>query len=198
MRTFSAILTSAALALAFSACGGDDDDTSTDAPSTDAGETGAADDEPAADTPADDTPADDTPEDDEPADDEPAADEPASGGNGAVLTLANGETFEFSILCTLEPQMAAGSEILFTAVSYDTPSLDITQFGDDGTITDTATISVYDENYETLWEAGSFYEAVGGTIELSLDGSTISGSGSFYPGGDIAAAPVDGEVVAEC
>lgn len=182
MRSISAILTSAALVLACSACGGDDD-TAADTP--DPGGTPAAD-EPAAD---------------EPAADEPAADEPAAdsgSGKGAVLTLANGETFEFGVLCTLEPQMAAGSEILFTAVSYDTPSLDITQFGDEGTITGIATISVYDENYETLWEAGSFYEAVGGTIELSLDGSTITGSGSFFPGGDIAATPVDGEVVADC
>lgn len=181
MRSLPAIFTSAALVLGLTACGGGDDDAQSDEPAAD---------EPAADEPAA----------DEPVADEPVADEPAggSGGTGAVLTLANGETFEFGVLCSLEPQMAAGSEILFTATSYDTPSLDITQFGDEGTITGVATISVYDADYETLWEAGSFYEAVGGTIELSLDGSTIRGSGSFYPGGDIAATPVDGEVVAEC
>ena len=193
MRSLSAILTSAALALTFTACGGGDDDTTGAADAADVADTGSADaqaDEPAADEPAA----------DEPAAEDPPAEEPAAagGGTGAVLTLDNGETFEFSVLCSLEPQMAAGSEILFTATSYDTPGLDITQFGDEGTVTGIATISVYDGDYETLWEAGTFYEAVGGTIELSLDGSTISGSGSFYPGGDIAATPVDGEVVAEC
>ena len=193
MRSLSAILTSAALALTFTACGGGDDDTTDDADAADTADTGSADaqaDEPAADEPAA----------DEPTAEDPPAEEPAAagGGTGAVLTLDNGETFEFSVLCSLEPQMAAGSEILFTATSYDTPGLDITQFGDEGTVTGIATISVYDGDYETLWEAGTFYEAVGGTIELSLDGSTIRGSGSFYPGGDIAATPVDGEVVAEC
>jgi hypothetical protein len=196
MRSISAILTSTALALALTACGGDD--SATDTP--DPGDAPAAD-EPAADEPVADEPVADEPAGDEPATepaaDEPAADEPA-GGKGAVLTLANGESFEFSVLCSLEPQVAAGSEILFTATSYDTPSLDITQFGDDGTVTGIASISVYDENYDTLWEASTIYESFGGTIELSLDGSTIRGSGSFYPGGDIAATPVDGEVVAEC
>ncbi|MDW3213276.1 MAG: hypothetical protein R8G01_04705 [Ilumatobacteraceae bacterium] len=175
MRSLTALLTTAALTLAMTACGGDDDTTTnTD---DDAGASGTP--EAAADEPADDQPA-------------------GSGGSDATLTLANGETFEFGILCSLEPQMAAGSEILFTAVSYDTPGLDITQFGDEGNVTGIATISVYDESYESLWEAGTFYEAVGGTIELSLDGSTIRGSGSFFPGGDTTATPVDGEIVAEC
>lgn len=209
MHSLSAILTSAALALTLAACGGGDDDADAGADDTQTAEAVA--DEPDADEPAEDESVedesveDDTTEDvpteDESVEEEPPADEPAAAGGsgkGAVLTLANGETFEFSVLCSLEPQMAAGSEILFTATSYDTPGLDITQFGDEGTVTDIATISVFDGNYETLWDAGSFYEAVGGTIELSLEGSTIRGSGSFYPGGDIAATPVDGEVVAEC
>jgi hypothetical protein len=98
----------------------------------------------------------------------------------------------------LEPQTSAGSEILFTAVSYDDPGLDVTQFGDEGTVTDLAVITVYDGDYETLWEAGSFYEAFGGTIDLSLDGSTILGSGSFYPAADPAAEPVQGELRADC
>jgi hypothetical protein len=180
MRSLPAILTTAALALSLTACGGDDDSTA---------DTGS------------DTPTEaDEPVADEPTADDAAADEPASGSSGddAVLTLENGETFEFGILCTLEPQMAAGSEILFTAVSYDTPGLDITQFGDEGTVTGIASVTVYDADYETLWEANSFYDAVGGSIELSVDGSTIRGSGSFFPAGDIAATPVDGEIVAEC
>ncbi len=128
------------------------------------------------------------------SDNEPAP--PPSGGGGATLTLANGETYEFAtVLCTLEPQMAAGSEILFTATSYDDPGLDITQFGDDGTITGVASISVYDGDFETLWEANTMF---GSTVELTLDGSTIRGTASFIEGGDISNEAVDGEVVANC
>jgi hypothetical protein len=186
MRSLSAILTTAALTLAVAACGGDDDST-TDADAASPVETETESEQPETEA--------GEPESEQP---ETGSPEGGSSGDDAVLTLANGETFEFGILCTLEPQMAAGSEILFTAVSYDTPGLDITQFGDDGTVTGIATISVYDGDFETLWEAGSFYDAFGGSIELSLDGSTIRGSGSFFPGGDIAATPVDGEIVAEC
>jgi len=121
---------------------------------------------------------------------------PATGGGGATLTLANGETIEFAaVLCTLEPQMAAGSEILFTAVSYGYPGLDITQFGDEGTITGVASISVYDGDYETLWEANTMF---GSAVELTLDGTTIRGTGSFLQGGEMTSEPVDGELVANC
>ncbi len=187
MRRTTALLAASALAV-LPACGGDDD-------------AEPADDAPAADEPAADEPPAEEPAADEPAAEEPPAEEaPSGGGSGtATLTLDNGETYEFDILCTLEPQMAAGSEILFTAVSYDNPSLDITQFGSEGTITDTATIQVYDaETYDTLWEAGTLYEAFGGTIELSVDGSTINGTGSFYPEADIMAEPVEGTVEARC
>jgi hypothetical protein len=122
---------------------------------------------------------------------------PATGGGAAAtLTLANGEVFEFAtVLCTLEPQMAAGSEILFTATSYDDPGLDVTQFGDEGTVTGLASISVYDGNFETLWEANSM---LGSGVELTLDGSTIRGTGSFYEGDDVSGDTVEGEVVANC
>lgn len=182
------VTTLIAASLVVTACGGDDDAESSDAPEADADTSNEA---AAAPEPADE-PAEDPAE-------EPAAAPESSGDGSATLTLDNGETYEFTILCSLEPQMAAGSEILFTAVSYDDPSLDITQFGDDGTVQDLATVSVYDaESYDTLWEASSIFEAVGGSIELALDGSTIRGSGSFYPGADIGAEPVDGTVEARC
>lgn len=143
------------------------------------------------DTSSDDT-AGDSGSDDDGSDDATA---PSSGG-GATLTLANGETFEFpSVLCTLEPQMAAGSEILFTATSYDDPGLDITQFGDAGMISDVASIEVYDADFETLWSASSM---LGSEVELSLDGSTIRGTGSFVQGEDFGGETVEGEVVANC
>ena len=143
------------------------------------------------------TAVDDTAESDDAASEADAPEPPEAGdGGGATLTLANGETFEFAnVLCSLEPQTAAGSEILFTAVSYDDPGLDITQFGDEGTITGVASISVYNGDYDTLWDASSIY---GSAVELTLDGSTIRGTGSFLPGPDLMGEPVEGEVVANC
>ena len=185
-----------ALAALTVACGSDDDSASS----------GAATDE-SVDAPAD-APADtatqpddaDAGSDDDGGSSEDAdAPAPPAGEGSAVLTLDNGETYEFSVLCTLEPQMAAGSEILFTAVSYDDPGLDITQFGDEGTITGTGSVSVYDSDFETLWEASTFFEAFGGGLELTLDGSTIRGSGTFYPDADPSTGEgVPGEIVANC
>ena len=187
MRRSRISLTLAAGLLALTACGGDDDSTSDDADAADVAEPAAEPAEEPAAEPAEESAA------------EPAAEPSGGTGQGAAtLTLDNGEQFEFSILCGLESQMAAGSEILFNVVSYDDTGLDITQFGDEGTVTDFASISVYDASFETIWEAASLFEAFGGTIELSLDGSTVTGSGSFYPGGDPTTTPVEGQVVANC
>jgi hypothetical protein len=181
--------------LALAACGGSDSDDATEVPSTAAPQ----------DT-ADDASGQDTGEAaDDPADDpasEDAGDSGASAGTGtATLTLDNGETYEFSVLCSVEPQMAAGSEILFTATSYDDPSLDITQFGDEGAVTDIATVTVYDAtSFDSLWGASSIYEPFGGGLELTIDGSTISGVGTFFAGDDPVESPngVNGDVVANC
>ena len=190
MTTTTRLLLLVPLVLAGVACGSDDDSS---------GDTSTV----VEDAASDPTVVDDAAESDDAAGEDDAASEddapeppPASDGGGATLTLANGEIFEFAtVLCTLEPQTAAGSEILFTAVSYDDPGLDITQFGDEGTITGVASISVYDGDYETLWDASSIY---GSTVELTLDGSTIRGTGSFLPGPDLEGDPVEGEVVANC
>jgi hypothetical protein len=190
MRSLTGLLIVAPLLLV-AACG-DDAETDTDTTESDAAvATDAADSDDADDDTDAGTDDDATAE----SDDEAAA-PGGSGGGGATLTLANGETFEFpTVLCSLEPQMAAGSEILFTATSYDDPGLDITQFGDEGTITGIASISVYDGNFETLWEANSM---LGSSVELTLDGSTIRGTGSFAQGEDFGGETVEGEVVANC
>ena len=155
----------------------DDDQASADA--------GASDEGTSDDAAADDAAADDA-----------AQESPTGSGGTATLTLANGETLEFaSVLCALEPQTAAGSEILFTATSYEDPGLDITQFGDDGTITGVASISVYNGAYDTLWEANSMF---GTPVELALDGTTITGTGSFLEAGDPSNPPVEGEIIANC
>ncbi len=184
------LLVLVALLVAVGACGSDAD--SSDEVSNDTVTAGP--------TEPDDAAAD---PDDAAAESDDAAGEPDDatapappGGGGATLTLANGETFEFAtVLCALEPQMAAGSEILFTATSYDDPGLDITQFGDEGTITGVASISVYDGNFESLWEANTMF---GSAVELTLDGSTIRGTGSFLAGGEMTDEAVEGEIVADC
>ena len=89
--------------------------------------------------------------------DEPQTEAPpaqASGAQSATVTLDNGEAFEFGALCWLEVQESAGSEILFTVVSYDDPvNLDVTQFGADS-FSGAANISLYDStSYDNLWEA---------------------------------------------
>jgi len=131
--------------------------------------------------------------------DEEVAPAPLGGGGGAntaTVTLENGEVFSFGILCGLEPQESAGSEILFTVVSYDDPlNLDVTQFGADS-FGGMATITLMDSStYDTVWEAGGFG---GGEVDLTLDGNTVRGSGVFVGGGDPAGPGVRGELVANC
>lgn len=195
-------------AVGLTACGSDDEGTeSTDTADPARTDAAPSDSSGSAEEPtADDTPSEDgePSEDDGTADnsaDDSNADAPATGQGTATLTLDNGERYEFGVLCTLEPQMAAGSEILFTATSYDDPSLDITQFGDDGTVTSLSSVSVYDAtSFDSLWGASSLYEPFGGGLELTLDGSTIRGTGTFFAGDDPGTSPdgIAGEVVANC
>ena len=190
-RTTLALL--ATLMLVASACSSDSSEpASSDSPAAettaaDVGTTASAADD-APDTESTDTEDGDTPTT------TPAAQ--ASGAQTATVTLDSGDVFEFSALCWLETQESAGSEILFTVVSYDDPvNLDVTQFGADS-FGGAASISLYDStSYDTLWEANSLY---GTEVELNLDGSTVTGSGDFYPAGDIAATPVAGQLVANC
>ncbi|KAA3640466.1 MAG: hypothetical protein DWP92_02970 [Armatimonadetes bacterium] len=165
------------LVFTIAACGGDDEIAEGDAPTTTSADSGSG------DTPTT------TPTTSAPA-------TPPSGGATATVTLDNGETYEFGILCHLERQEAAGAEILFTVVSYDDPiNLDVTQFGADS-FGGAANIGLYDStSYDAVWEADSTY---GTSVELSLNGSTVTGSGDFYPGGDIQQTPVPGELVANC
>ena len=196
MNTTTRLLMLVPLLVVGAACGSDSDssgDASTVAEDV-ASDTTAVDDA----TNDDDATESDGATNDDAATNDDDAIEPPPGGDGgeATLTLANGEIFEFAdVLCSLEPQVAAGSEILFTAVSYGDPGLDITQFGDEGTITGVASISVYNSDYDTLWDASSIY---GSAVELTLDGSTIRGTGSFLPGPDLEGEPVEGEIVANC
>lgn len=182
----SGLLIVAIVMLLASGCGSDGDDESETQAASDV-DSGAE--EPEATEPPEDSAAE-PPQEEQPA--------PPAGGASATLTLGNGEVYEFSILCVTDPQEAAGSEILFTAVSYDDPGLDVTQFGDEGTVTDLSVVSVYDGDFNTLYEASSTYEAFGGSLTLNLDGNQITGTGDFYPGGDPAETSTPGDLVADC
>jgi hypothetical protein len=135
---------------------------------------------------------------------------PGGGEGTATVTLDNGESFTFSILCSLEPQEAAGQEILFTAVSYDEPNgFDVTKFGKGsadtgGALDGLGTISIYDSaTYDDVWGAGTVMAELSKTeFALELNGTTITGSGTFFTGEDTenlnVTAGVPGELVANC
>ncbi len=138
---------------------------------------------------------------------EPAA-ASSGGGASATVTLDNGESHAFSVICGLEPQEVAGAEILFTAVSYDEPyGFDVTQFGQlgvetGGVLDNTGNVTIYDSaTYEDIWAAGSVLAQLDGSeFTLELNGTTITGSGMFVEGGDIEKldSAVHGELVVEC
>ena len=120
----------------------------------------------------------------------------AAGGASATLTLENGETYTFNILCALEPQESAGQEILFTVVSYDDPvSLDVSQFGAES-LGGTSVISLYDSaTFDDVWEANTLH---GAELELELSGDTVIGSGVFLAGEDLNGPGVAGVFEAHC
>lgn len=120
----------------------------------------------------------------------------AAGGASATLTLENGETFTFNILCALETQESAGQEILFSVVSYDNPvSLDVTQFGADS-LDGTAVVSLYDSTtFDNVWDANTLH---GGELRLELSGDTVTGSGTFLAGEERTGSGVAGELEAHC
>ena len=136
---------------------------------------------------------------------------PPAGGDGtATVTLDNGESYTFSIICGLEPQEVAGQEILFTAVSYDEPNgFDVTKFGKSsndlsGLLEGLGTISIYDSTtYDGIWGAGSVTAQLSNTeFVLEIDGNTITGSGTFFTDEDVENLELDngvpGELVANC
>ncbi|MEA2010658.1 MAG: hypothetical protein U9N78_08140 [Actinomycetota bacterium] len=120
----------------------------------------------------------------------------AAGGASATLTLENGETYTFNILCALETQESASQEILFTVVSYDDPiSLDVTQFGAES-LGGAASLTLYDsETFDDVWGANTLH---GAELTLELSGDTVTGHGVFLPGEDRIGPGVAGEFEAHC
>ncbi len=147
---------------------------------------------------------------DDAASDDAASDEATPTGDPgvAVVALDNGERFEFSdVRCALESEFIGDGETeqLFSALDFDFDDefdLAVTQFGEAPedlsgaafvTVTESAT-------FEDLWDAEStprFTEA-GGSLELTLSGTSITGSGMFFPGGDLESEPVAGTVTVNC
>ncbi len=143
--------------------------------------------------------------------DESAESEGAEAGGDpgfAVVALDNGERFEFSdVRCVLEPEfIGEGDEIeqLFSAIDFnadDEFDMDLAQYGDAGAdLTDAATINIMTDSFEFVWSAGSssFDIDGGGDLDLTLSGSSITGSGLFFAGDDLETEPVPGTVAINC
>ncbi|MFV1989602.1 MAG: hypothetical protein ACC652_02545 [Acidimicrobiales bacterium] len=193
-RSTKVLLTLVAFALFAASCGGGGSDDTFDAASSDTSATDSGSESPDSNNGNDETPP---PTDAPPATDAPDALPPGvSTGGTAVISLENGEVFEFSILCALEPQ----PNFEYTIVSYDDPAnLDISKWSEDSQFSG-VTVSIYDStSYDTIWEAGSFYRGPEGEPDLTLSGSTLSGSGIFWPGDDSKEdVGVQGEILANC
>ena len=146
------------------------------------------------------------PSEDDATPSEAAAPSASGDGSSATVTLENGESYTFDIICGLEPQIVGSVQILFTAVSYDDPvGLDVTQFGDEtadadeiigGMLAGAASITLFDSSsYDTLWESNTIYDS---TLELEINGNTITGHGDFLERGEFDSPSVPGELVANC
>lgn len=127
-----------------------------------------------------------------------AASEPSSSpqiGQGIFeLVLESGESFSAPVSCVLQPQIAAGSEILFTASGQqDGHFYDVTQWGET-VFGGTQDVEVVDSTtFDSLWRA------TGSTgLELELNGNVISGSGGFYPGEEFGGPYTQGQLTVTC
>ncbi|MEO1059108.1 MAG: hypothetical protein AAFY28_19535, partial [Actinomycetota bacterium] len=80
--------------------------------------------------------------------------------------------------------------------------MDVTQYGDAGDdLTDAASINIMQSDpFEFVWSAGSSSRdtEAGGSFELTLSGSSITGSGLFFAGDDLETEPVSGTVTINC
>lgn len=108
-------------------------------------------------------------------------------GSVATITFDNGEVLSASVICVLEPQVAAGQEILFTATSTSSPYFDVTMFGPNSVLAG-GKVSWDDtkdfKQYKAQWS--SVPAVVGGRFVVSLEGKTITGSGTLVRGKDEA------------
>lgn len=123
---------------------------------------------------------------------------PPVAASSARLTLDNGERLEFEIECQLETQSIESFEVLFLAESTGSPSLTIRQDGEGQRGNGAAFIRVEDADAKAIWESGSIYVNSGGSAALSLDGTTITGIGGFFPAARFDAKPVVGTLTAQC
>ncbi len=117
------------------------------------------------------------------------ADEPGNANAGkrsiATITFENGEVLSARVACVLEPQVAAGQEILYTATSTSNPYFDITVYGPNSMF-EGAKMSWNDTDdfqvYRLSWDTN--LPMAGGDFKADLDGKTITGSGTFIHGKD--------------
>lgn len=109
----------------------------------------------------------------------------AKKGSVATITFDNGEQLHASVICVLEPQVAAGQEILYAATSTSNPYFDVTMFGPSSMFAG-GKVSWDDtkdfKQYKTQWSSEP--AMVGGSFAVSLEGKTITGSGTLVRGKD--------------
>ena len=116
------------------------------------------------------------------------------GQGNFELVLDNGDAFSAPVACVLEPQIAAGSEILFTVVGQHEGLLyDVTQWGETSFGGSQSVEIVDTTSFETLWRS------TGSTgLILELDGNVVSGSGGFYQGEDLNGPKTQGDLTVTC
>lgn len=173
----------AILILILAGCGSDDAaDTGSDAQETTAGNGG------------DDTESD--------AEDTSTSAQGTSGGGVATITFASGEELSTDVLCYLEEQESAGQQILYTATSLSNPYFDLTVFGPQSDFAGTVVTWNETEDFETFTEQWTSESLTGGSeFETTLDGTTITGSGTLTRGEDEsgqAGETRDAELLVEC
>ena len=133
----------------------------------------------------------------EPAEPEPeteSASSPRIGQGTFELVLENGETYTAPVGCVLDPQIAAGSEILFTAAGQQGDLFyDVTQWGETS-FGGTQSVEIVDTtSFDNLWRS------TGSTgLVLELNGNVITGSGGFYPGEALNGPQTQGELTVTC
>lgn len=113
----------------------------------------------------------------------------------ATLTFANGQELSTEVLCYLEPQKIAAQEILYSASSAMNPYFSISEFGGDSLI---AGASASWMEAEDVLAPTLSWQAMGamGDFEATLEGNTITGSGTFIE--DETGESQHGDVLVEC
>lgn len=125
--------------------------------------------------------------------DDGAAESPAPGGSGtATVVLDNGETYTSSVTCILESTESGVDGVMQTFLVV--PTRGDVAISAEG-LGDFEKVSIIDdESKETIYEANTDF----GGLDLSNDGSSLTGTGGFSVADDPTADPIPGEIDIQC